>query len=116
MNMNNRKYIRYHLPLKVEAKSEDDQSAKGIVKDFSRNGLRILFDSFDFLPPSILNLKIQRPGKEIFVPAIGEVTWKTFTSSGWEVGVRLRDFSPQVKAEILEHAYRAWLSQRSKYK
>ncbi len=107
--MNNRKFLRFNVALQVEARGENKESASGMVMDFSRQGARVAFEKFDFEPESSVELKIQRPEKEIFVPAIGKVMWKKFIAGRWEAGIKLVDFSPEVKIEILERAYDAWV-------
>lgn len=115
MNTNNRKFLRFNVALQVEARGENKESALGIVRDFSRQGARVAFDRFEFEPQSSVELKIQRPEKDVFVPAIGKVMWKKFIAGRWEVGIKLVDFSPEVKIEILERAYDAWVKANTHY-
>ena len=84
----------------------------GLIKDFSRDGLRVVFDKFESEPDSQVNIKVQRPNKDLFVPASVQVRWKRFVGDKWEVGFRIRDFVAQAKAEILEYGYKSWLQER----
>ena len=104
-----RKEMRFPVSLRCAAREGEKDSTIGLIKDFSRDGLRAIFDNFRTQPDSYVNLKIQKPNQDIFFPARAEVRWKRPVEGRWEVGLRFRDFVPQVKAEILEHAYNIWL-------
>ena len=104
-----RKEMRFPISLRCAAREEREGSIIGLIKDFSRDGLRAVFDDFKTALDSCVNLKIQKPNQDIFFPACAEVRWKKPVEERWEVGFRFRDFIPQVKAEILEHAYNIWL-------
>ena len=114
--MERRKFLRFPVSLKVEAANGNRTANPGLTKDFSREGLRAVFDDFDFNIESLLELKIQRPNKEIFVPAGVEVRWRRPFEGKWEAGFRLRDFPSQIKAEILEYGYHKWLSEKLNHK
>ena len=104
-----RKERRFAVSLRCSAREGNRNSIVGSIKDFSRDGLRAVFDGFGTEPDSYVNLKIQEPNQHIFIPACAEVRWKRPVEDRWEVGLRFRDFVPQIKAEILEHAYNIWL-------
>ena len=110
--MERRKELRFPASLKVAAVRQNKESALGLIKDFSRSGLRAVFDNFDPKPDSCTDIKIQSPKEEVFIPANVEIRWKRPAEGRWEVGLRLKDFVPQAKAEILEYAYQNWLKDR----
>ncbi len=105
MDTERRKFMRFLITLRVKAGKENNQDSFGLIKDFSREGLKAIFDDFDFNPHSCIDLQIQRLSKDIFIPASGEVIWKRPIEGKWEVGVKLKEFSSQAKAEILEEGY-----------
>jgi hypothetical protein len=111
--MERRKFMRFLITLRVGAKRENKENSFGLVKDFSREGLRVVFDDFDFDLNSCVDLKIQRLSEDIFIPASGEVVWKRPVEGKWEAGLRLKEFPSSVKAEILESGYRKWLEERA---
>ncbi|MFH1578295.1 MAG: PilZ domain-containing protein [Candidatus Omnitrophota bacterium] len=107
--MNKRKFLRFLTPLKVKAGSDDKEMQLGVIKDFSRDGLRAVFDNFEFEPYSSVALRIQSPSAEGFNRATAEVRWKKLAEGGCEVGLKLTDFLPSLKAEILDYGYDKWL-------
>ena len=106
-----RKELRFPVELQLGAKEPNRDSILGQTKDFSRSGLRAVFDDFGAKPEDCVDLKLQLPEQEIYFPASVEVRWKRPVDGKWEVGFRFRDFIPQVKAEILDYCYNKWLSQ-----
>ena len=109
-----RKFIRFLITLNVKAKKEKEESF-GLVKDFSRKGLRAVFDDFNFDINSYVELELQRLSRDMFIPATAEVIWKRPIKGKWEVGFRLKEFLPQAKAEILDLCYRGWLRGASRW-
>lgn len=112
--MNNRKFLRFDIPLQVEARNQNRESFFGKIINFSRQGVSVVFDSFNFEPNTPIELKIQRPGRDIFVPALGQVMWKRDTGGAWQAGIKLLDMPAEVKIEILEYGYDAWLKSSSR--
>lgn len=110
--MEHRRFPRYSINLQVEAK-DGKESDLGTISDFSRQGAKVCFEKFDFEPNSSIELKIQRPNKDVFIPAMGQVMWKRIIGGNkCEAGIKLLDFPSEVKIEILECAYREWIRSR----
>ena len=107
-----RRFMRFLITLKVGAKKEDNERSFGLVRDFSREGFRAVFDNFDFNVNSYVDLEIQRLSEDVFIPASGEVVWKRPNEGKWEVGFRLKDFPTEQKAEILERGYKDWVREK----
>jgi len=105
-----RKFLRF--PVSLSIKVEEEKGYQGEVRDFSRGGVKCFFKEFDYPPQTVVNFKIQRPDRDIFVPFKGEVVWKRKLSSGWEVGINIKEFSPLFKSEILEFGYTRWLNNK----
>jgi len=103
-----RKFLRFPSSLIIRIEKENE-IFQGRMKDFSRFGIRCIFDNFNFSEKERLNFKIQRPNKDIFIPFRGEVVWKKETEEGWEVGINIKDFPPLLKSEILEFCYQNWI-------
>lgn len=104
-----RKFLRFPVSLLIRVE-EADKSYQGKVEDFSREGVKcIFFEEFEYLPKAILNFEIQRPDKKIFVPFKGEIVWRRRVSSGWEIGVSIKEITSSLKSEILEFGYQNWL-------
>jgi hypothetical protein len=109
MDKERRRYIRFPVSLRVEAYEENNIKSTGVVKDFSRDGLRVVFDDCDFEVNSHITIGIQRPSRENLFPAIVEVMWKKQVDDEWEIGAKLNDFSSLIKSEILEYGYNYWI-------
>ena len=105
-----RKFLRF--PVSLAIKVEEEKSYQGEVKNFSRSGVKCFFKEFDYSPQTVVNFKIQRPKRDVFVSFEGEVVWKRKISSGWEVGINIKEFPPLFKSEILEFGYEKWLNNR----
>jgi PilZ domain len=106
--MNKREFMRFDVGLKVEAQ-KDGKEYTGLVKDFSKNGLRVVFDDFKLDLNSPLELKIQRPGQDAWIIARAQAIWKTQALDKWNVGLKIKEIPPENKAEILEYGYLKWL-------
>lgn len=109
--MEKREILRYQIPLKVEVKQRK-LLLNGTVKDFSRKGLSVIFQDFKPKKHSVVNFSLQRPGRDVFIPALGEVIWSKPKGTFCEVGLQIKDMPVPIKAEILEHAYHLWLSKQ----
>jgi len=109
--MERRKFMRFPVELKIETGKEDSRNNPGLTKNFSHDGLRGVFEEFDFVLNSPLRLKIQIPNSDIFIPASAEPAWKRLLDGKWNVGFRLKEFPPARKAEILEYGYNNWIKE-----
>lgn len=110
MNRDRRRYLRFPVSLMVQTR--DKEKTYGLTKDFSRGGLKAIFDEFNFDIKSFVDLEIQRPNKDIYIPTKVEVVWKRFIEGKWQVGLSLKEFPAWVKAEILEYGYNNWLREK----
>lgn len=111
--MNKRKFLRFAVPLRIELSGEN---IRGFTKDFSREGLKAVFNHFPFDASSHIKFKVQKPNEDVYIPVSGEVMWKKVAEKRCEVGIRLRNFPPGLKAKILEHGYHAWVKDKKSYR
>lgn len=109
--MEKREFKRFVVGLQVAAEKENKESALGLMKDFSRDGLRIVFDKFDFELNSPLDLKIQRPEANFYIFASAEPLWKRAVENKCEVGFKIKEIPPDIKADLLEYGYFKWLKE-----
>ena len=106
-----RKFMRFDIPLNVEFKQPDGalQFHPGTTVNFSRHGF--CFES-DGPPPqaySNVELRVQVPGKEIFVPVNGYIVWTQNLKNRFLAGVQIREMNREAKSDILEFCYDTWL-------
>jgi hypothetical protein len=113
MDKERRKYIRFPVSLRVEKYKENRVCSMGTIKDFSRDGIKAVFDDGNFDLNSYVTFGIQRPNREDIFPAVVEVMWKKQVDDKWEVGVRLNYFSSLIKSEILEQGCNNWMQTNS---
>jgi len=107
INMEKRKFIRFPVGLRVKAGNE----IPGITKDFSHEGLRVIFDDFSFGLDSPVKLEIQSPNFDDSIPLVAKPLWKRLLDGKWNVGFMLVELAPARKAEILECGYYKWVKQ-----
>lgn len=108
--MEHRKYLRFNVDLKVEAKNQDNESSWGVLSDFSREGFKAIFDDFKSALASQTQLMVQTPNSEEFIPISAEAVWKSPAEGNkWQVGFKMKEFSPEAKSGILEYGYNRWI-------
>lgn len=108
-----RKFPRLVKFINVEAK-KNKQTYRGLLVDISRSGIRVNFKDFPFKEKEEIELKIQRPHKDIFIPALGVVQWIKKEGNSYIAGIHIKDFPSAPKGEILEEAYKEWLKTKLK--
>lgn len=112
--MEQRKFIRFNVDLKVEAKTPDSESSWGVLSDFSREGLRVIFNDLKSTLASQTKLMVQTPNSEEYIPMSAEAVWKTpVEGNKWQVGFKMKEFSPEAKSGILEYGYTRWVKENS---
>lgn len=114
--MERRKFPRYDVWLKIQAAQKNKEVVSGQVKNFSREGFRVIFDNPGLESDSAMNFIINRPNSDCCVSANAEAVWKRPMGEGWDVGFRLKDIPPENKAEILEYGYRKWVRDKKEAK
>ena len=106
-----RKFMRFHIPLNVEfreaAASSDYYS--GTTINFSRHGFCFESDEPLFQKFSNVEMRVQVPGKEIFVPITAHIVWTQNLNNRFMAGVQIRDMNREAKSDILEFCYNTWL-------
>jgi len=108
MDSDRRKFMRFSVSLPAEVVSQDQDNTIGLIKDFSRFGMRMACDSLKSDFSGSLALKIKNPLVNEYIDARAEIIWKNELKGKCELGLRLVDISPEVKTEILDHAFGLW--------
>ena len=106
-----RKFMRFDIPLNIEFKQPESASDyhSGITVNFSRHGFCFESEGPPLQASSNVELRVQVPGKEIFVPIIGHIVWTQNLSDRFMAGVQIRDMNREAKSDILEYCYDTWL-------
>lgn len=103
-----RRYRRFNIPLDVAVKN----GSTGLTKDFSREGLGLVLDDFDFDTYSDVELRMNNPVYNEPVEIRGEVVWKKEVEGKWHVGLKMKNIDITAKSDILMYAYDRWLSEQ----
>ena len=107
-----RKFMRIEADLEAEywAKGPTLSSGSARVKDFSREGLGVLF------PKTVergehVDLTVKVPGDNVPIFATAEVTWTELTEEkkGFGAGLRFVSIKPLDLARLLDFVYSRWL-------
>jgi len=106
-----RKFMRFDIPLNVEFKQSTATSdyCSGTTINFSRHGFCFESDAPPLEKASDVELRVQVPGKEVFVPIIGNIVWTQALNNRFLAGVQIRDMNREAKSDILEYCYDTWL-------
>ena len=106
-----RKFMRFDIPLNVEFKQSTATSdyCSGTTINFSRHGFCFESDAPPLEKASDVELRVQVPGKEVFVPVTGHIVWTQTLNNKFLAGVQIRDMNREAKSDILEYCYDTWL-------
>ena len=109
INMEKRRFMRFPVDLKVKAGKE----ITGTTKDFSREGLRVIFDDFSFGLDSLVDMEIQSPTSDASIPLVAKPLWKRLLDGKWNVGFMFAELAPAQKQEVLEYGYKKWVREKT---
>lgn len=106
-----RKYMRFDISLDVEYMISDNQSncRKGVTSNFSRQGLGLVSNDYDFVSNASLELKVKHPTKDNLISAVADIVWKTKIGDSWHAGLQIREIDKAAKMDILDIAYDKWV-------
>ncbi|MCP4652922.1 MAG: PilZ domain-containing protein [Candidatus Omnitrophica bacterium] len=112
MSSDSRKFVRFEIPLDVALKEPGLENGKreALTKDFSRKGLCLTSNSFNFDLNSVVELELMVPDKKDPLKISGEVVWKKQVDDKWAVGLEFKEIDSACKIDILEFAYNSWLA------
>jgi len=106
-----RRFMRFDIPLNIKFKEPEAASdfSSGTTINFSRHGFCFESDGPPLQKSSTVELRVQVPGKEIFVPITGHIVWIQNLNNRFIAGVQIRDMNREAKSDILEYCYDTWL-------
>ncbi len=116
MSEDRRKFLRFNIALSVEFKPLEAAGSyvSGMVKDFSREGLSFISQYLNDAPKGTLELRVQHPRKDSFVPILGDVVWNKRNGDEDIAGIKFKVINAESKGEILNNAYDIWVEELSK--
>jgi c-di-GMP-binding flagellar brake protein YcgR len=104
MSEERRKFTRYKclLPAEVlKAEGKDKIVKRTTVHDFSRGGLKLVFNFIDLDPGSDIDLEVYVPEKGLRTSLKAEIAWKKFGDNKMEVGLKIINMEEEAQNEIL---------------
>jgi hypothetical protein len=118
MTEEKRKFLRFEclVPVElVEVEASDEASAAAVIKNVSRDGIRIVLDlGSDLQPGTDLQFKISSPEPGQSCSLQGEVIWTKAKSGKVEVGLKIKHLDECAKAGLLEIGYEQWRKGQAK--
>jgi len=104
MTEERRKFTRYKclLPAEVlKAKGKDKIVKRTTIHDFSRGGLKLVFNFIELDPGSDIDLEVYVPEKGLRTSLKAEIAWKKFGDNKMEVGLKIINMEEEAQNEIL---------------
>jgi len=104
MTEERRKFTRYKclLPAEVlKAKGKDKIVKRTTIHDFSRGGLKLVFNFIELDPGSDIYLEVYVPEKRLRTSLKAEIAWKKLVDNRMEVGLKIIDIEEEAQNEIL---------------
>ena len=113
-----RKFIRFPVRLSARySKENQDKWNKCSIINISREGMGIVVFLKEKIPlGSILNLKVDVPGKKAPIFVSGTLTWikaiKEDPEFSYKSGVQINTIDSEDKWTLLDYSYEAWKEER----
>jgi c-di-GMP-binding flagellar brake protein YcgR len=104
MSEERRKFKRYKclLPAEVLKTGGGDKIVKRTtVHDFSRGGLKLVFNFIELDPGADIDLEVYVPEKGMRTSLKAEIAWKKFGENKMEVGLKIINMEEEAHNEIL---------------
>jgi c-di-GMP-binding flagellar brake protein YcgR len=104
MKEERRKYTRYKCLLPAEvlrAVGKDKIVKRTTIHDFSRGGLKLVFNFIELDPGSDIDLEVYVPEKGLRTTLKAEIAWKKFGDNKMEVGLKIINIEEEAQNEIL---------------
>ncbi len=105
MNSERRKYTRFNVPLSVKIKKGKygTDMISGTTVNFSRSGMCVTIEGTAAELKDAVEMKVQVPGKDTFIPAVGDVVWTESRDDTSLAGIRLVAMNQEAKFYILSY-------------
>jgi hypothetical protein len=108
LSKENRSYLRFACEIPGEARVQNRTVEKATIKDFSREGLRLILHNSRTPPGSNMDLRIDTPWRNCPAFVSGEVMWSQSSKNDREIGVKIAHIANNCKCDILDHLYTQW--------
>lgn len=99
-----RKFTRYKCLLPAEvlrAKGKDKIIKRTTIHDFSRGGLKLVYNFIELDPGADVDLEVFVPEKGLRTSLKAEIAWKKFGDNKMEVGLKIINIEEKAQNEIL---------------
>ncbi len=105
MEKERRSYTRFDVPLQVQFKEvkEEVYCYAGTTLNFSRSGICLKTGNGAENLSGALELRVKMPGRDEYVPALGDIVWADHNEEECLLGIRLIAMDREAKFNILDH-------------
>ena len=79
-----------------------------------REGLSFISQYVDNTPQGTMELRLQHPHKDSFIPVLGDVVWSRQDGDKNIAGIKFKVINAESKGEILDNAYDMWRQELEK--
>lgn len=115
MKEENREYVRFSCLLPGEARLKSKAVKRATIKDFSREGLRLVLHDYRIHPGSSMEVRLDIPGRNDPAYVSGKIMWSQCCDNDREIGIKINFIDNISKCEILDYVYNTWRT-RVRYK
>lgn len=111
MVVERRKFRRFKVPLEARITLPENPSehASGMIRDFSREGLRLESRGLQMDINAAVELMVRLPRKDTLIHITGDVKWSEQTGNNCLAGIRIKEMDREAKGDILDYAYSLWV-------
>jgi hypothetical protein len=109
MLVNKRKFPRFNFTADVEFNASGS-AFSGMTKNISRDGMSFIIENCRAAAGSQLQFQMQNPQREDTIEAYGDIAWKRQMDNEWHLGLRFQFINNVDKSDLLDVAYKNWLS------
>ena len=103
-----REFIRYNCNLSGTVELENKDIQRVTIRDFSREGLRLILHNSQLSIGLNLKIKVDLPGKEKPTVIAGKIVWNKYRGDISELGVRIDYMDENAINDIFNYVYECW--------
>ncbi|HOD12760.1 MAG TPA: PilZ domain-containing protein [Candidatus Omnitrophota bacterium] len=110
-----RRFFRFPFSLKtIFFTFEDGSAAEVCLDNISRGGVGFHSSHQAFQQGAVVRVRLQLEPSQEAIMFTGKVAWVCLKEKLGKAGIEITQIDPAQKSELLEKAYKTWLSEESK--
>lgn len=113
ISRNRRKHMRFdiHFDMDVFPDQGPADRLPAVTRNYSRDGLSFISETFSSTLKDILNLQIRHPRIKSSVTTAGNIIWKIKVRDRIMVGLQFTDTEIAHRNNLLDHVYDRWIDE-----